>query len=193
MFYQNARGNPIHFFFFFIHFGDKKTFFAQCGLVCFCLLTNTGHKWTCILWLLLFLWVCMWHHQVHLDVNLQLKLCFVVARRVRPVRHVPIWGTACVVLYFFNRANCLVCWISLTLTLSVIVNKVTPVMDWLNQALIGEAFFGLLTFPPPGCIAKWVLPRRQEVDAHNWPGVYFRSQEDVWVGRKCARHFLFPE
>lgn len=126
-------------------------------------------------------------------VNWQLKLCLVVARLVRQVRHVPIWSTACVVLYFLNRANRLMCWIPLALTLSVIVNKVTLVMDWLNQALIGEAFFGLLTFLPLGYIAKWVLPRRQEVDAHNWPGVYFQSQEDVWVGRKCARHFLFPE
>lgn len=71
--------------------------------------------------------------------------------------------------------------------------------------MIGRGFFWppLLVFelsgcdPPPPRAPRAMPLSELFLVGRRWmhtigPGVYFPSQEDVWVGRKCAQRLLFP-
>lgn len=113
-------------------------------------------------------------------------------------------------VYYISRADPTLSFVwFLSSSLSVVMNKITLVTDWPNQESIGEAYFGLalaswigglgvsphlwpfrmLTFPS-GYTAKWALPKQQGGGCTQLAQVYFWSEEDVWVGRKCAQLFF---
>lgn len=143
-------------------------------------------------------------------VNWQVLMWLVVAWWGRRVWHLSIWRTACVCIIFHGQSQLsrLSLWF-LSSSLSVVMNKIALVTDWLNQESIGGAYFGSaltirigglgisphlwpfrkLTFPS-GYTAKWALPQRQGGGCTQLAQVYFWSEEDVWVGRKCAQLFF---
>lgn len=135
----------------------------------------------------------------------------------RRVWHLSRWRTACVVLYFTDRANSLVRSLSLLLSLplSVIMNKITPVTDWWNHdglqgwfqwfiladhwpsvsvAMVFLLIFDLRMCDVPLQLFFQVRSSSSAGDGYTQlAGVYFWFEKEVWVGRKCAQLFFLYE
>ena len=99
-------------------------------------------------------------------------------------------------------------------SLSVIMNKITPVTDWWNHdglrgwlqwfilaehwpfSICGSGVpphpwpLACVTFPS-GYFAKWGLPPRREVDAHNWPEFIFDPRRKFGLGESVHKCFSF--
>lgn len=148
-------------------------------------------------------------------VNWLVLMWLVIAWWGRRVWHLSRWRTACVVLYFTDQANSLARSLSLLLTLPLALSSSIKSHWWQIDGIMMvyrvdfSGLFWLSTDPLylwPRCFSSsltfhmcdFPLSLFCQVRSSSLAGggytqlawVYFRSKEEVWVGRKCAQLFF---
>lgn len=127
-------------------------------------------------------------------VNWQVLMWLVVAWCGRRVWHLSIWRTACACIRFHGQSQLSRSFgFSLARSVSSWIKshwwRIDRIKNQLERLTLARRPFRMLTFPS-GYTAKWALPQQQGGGCTQLARVYFWSEEDVWVGRKCAQLFF---